>query len=309
MDKKNQILIAVTVLLLVLNTLLFLSNPSKEQLSYDPRQFAIADTAAIQQIHLVSESFDNLLKKDGQWSLNEKYKIDQNFIRILMNVLHQISIARPLDQQELDEVMASLSKGVNVQVDGAMSKEFTILGSPNRTETYLISPDGKSGFLAEIPGYSDYLGSIFELSTQQWRDRVIIDGNWRSIQKLTLDYADPSISDLSIQFQQDFFKVSGVAQIDSNAVVSYLNQFEQLQANERIALDDFPFFDSLASTQPMVTLTIEDIYFAAPKSIQIFAGKEGSYLQLVLDTQEEPAIFERKRLDALLKKPEDFVYK
>jgi hypothetical protein len=307
MDRKNQILVVICVLLLSANAWLFFSDSSDIQQNFDPQLFTVADTVSIREIRLESSSFTNHLSRDSDWQLNEQFDVDPVFIRILLNVLHSIEVARPLSDEVLNEIKSS-SELIKVYVAGDESKLFFIAGNPSRTETYLMTEDLSEGYLAEIPGYTDYLGSIFELSTQQWRDRVIFNGNWRSIQKLELDYTSETLEDLVIRFDRDFYQVDGVARMDSNAVVSYLNLFENLQANERIELSSLPVMDSLSRTKPMAVMKIEDIYFEEPRVLKVFPVVARESFQLVLDPNNEAAIFDRNRLSRLLAVPADFEY-
>lgn len=307
MGKKITQLSAISIILLIVNGWLFFSQPTNQSLSYDPKLFTILDTSAIATVKLSSTEFTNKFEKSSGWKLNNRYEVDPMFVSILMNVVSQVSISRSLSETELQEIKSDMSQAILVDIGGGEAKSFWVIGNVNRTQTYFLSRDQSKGYIAEIAGYSDYLGSIFELSTLQWRDRVILNGNWRSIQHLQVDYMN-SEEDLDIRFNQDFFKVGGVAQLDSNTVVNYLGLFEKLQANERIDSKRFPRLDSLLQTEPAAIITMEDIYFKEPQVISIYPPISDSNIQLVLDTQQEPVIFNRRRLEEILLAPNDFRY-
>ena len=188
---------------------------------------------------------------------------------------------------------------------GDYQENFQVLGDANATKTYFLVAD--EGYQVEIPGYSDYVGAIFQLRKDQWRDRLVINGNWRSIQKLEVDYAGEG-EDLSIRFADAFFEVSLVDALDSNAVINYLNEFEFLRANERISPGRFPRLDSLAQTAPEAIITIDDIKGSEPLQLVIFPAIPGDQFRLVLDPNNLMAVFEEERVRALLRRPADFKY-
>ena len=296
------------IVLLLANTWLFFDTPKAQQLAFDPDQFTITDTTIVQRITLTSGSIQNRLTKANGWVLNDQYKADPVFIQILMNVVSQIKLARPIPVEQFNVLKRDISRAVEVEIVGSHSMHYWVLGNANRTETYLFNHELNTGYLLEIPGYTDYLGSIFELSSHQWRDRVVLNGNWRSIQKLTVDFTENQPVDLLIKFEKDFFSVAGIAEIDSNAVIDYLNLFENFQANERIDISQFPRLDSLQATVPFATVEIEDIYFSEPQRLVIYPRIQNSGIQLAVDTRGEAVIFDARRLMQVLKSPSDFDY-
>ena len=108
-----------------------------------------------------------------------------------------------------------------------------------------------------MPGYKDNVVDIFKLHPDQWRDRLMFDGSWRTIQKATLNYTTGDV--MEIAFKDKFFLVNDRQPQDSSAVIDYLNQFQYFEANEMISSGRFPQLDSLKDTKPTALLTIEDI--------------------------------------------------
>lgn len=307
MRASNIKLIIISLILVIANAWLFWLQPKGKSLDFDPEAYSVSDTTAIVRVSLAKGELINNLDKEKNWLLNDQYKTDQAFIKILMNVLNQFRLSRAVTGLQKDEILSRVDGGVKVKITGDNNVDFTILGNSNRTATFLIDANSQV-FQIEIPGYADYIGSIFELTTDQWRNREIINGNWRSIQQLSIDYTDATKADLHIAFDKDFFKVGGIAALDSNRVVSYLNLFEHLQANERISKGSYSRYDSLVETQPFARLTIDDIYFGAPKSINFYPMIPGERIQLASDPNGEPVIFEPSRVRQLLVSPEDFKY-
>ena len=137
----------------------------------------------------------------------------------------------------------------------------------------------------------------------QWRNRTVFDGSWRTIQELNLTSKG---QELTIKFNSQFFEVVGVSEIDSSGVVDYLNQFQLLQANEMISIGRFPDLDSLKTTIPVAILTIDDIKNSGETVFRIYPNLSGQSYQLVTKNDKTLMVFDRKRIQSLLKFNEDF---
>ena len=166
--------------------------------------------------------------------------------------------------------------------------------------------DEEEVYQVQIPGYNEYVGGIFELNKDQWRDRLVLNDSWRTIQKLQLDYQDESKQDLTISFDKDFFLVEGVQQLDSNLVVNYLNQFQYFQANEWISKGRFPRYDSLSAMPVLAKLTIESINYDLPILLEIYPKLPGDRIYLVMTYDESMFVVDDQRMSQILLENKDF---
>ena len=237
-----------------------------------------------------------LTRGEGSWRLNETYEADQNFLQVLFSILNQVKVKRTVG------VLDQASSGnISIVFDNDDVRTFEFASDPLGTSSYFIE-DG-SVYQVEVPGYRDNVVNIFRLSADQWKSRVVFDGSWRTIQKLSLLSGD---KELNIQFVNQFFQVNGRPEIDSSGVVDYLNQFQLFQANEMISEGRFPELDSLVSTDPMAILTIDDIQNEAATTFQIYPNLVGQSYHLVTKNEEAMMVFDRRRIQTLLKFNEDF---
>lgn len=307
MKRKNIRLIVFIILLLAVNLIFWTWKPDYERLNYNPERFTILDTASVEKIVLTGKEGENTLARSGSgWVLNGEYPVDENLKKILLSVLNKVRIKRELSEEEIKEVKRSQGHETKVNVEGVDISPFTVKGNANLTKTYFL--EGDAGFEVEIPGYSDYVGGVFQLTRDQWRDRMVFSGNWRSIQELVIDYQGLQLQDLKIDFEGDFFMVEGIQEIDSNRVVEYLDNYLFLQANERISKGRFDRYDSLMKTTPDAVISIDDIKSEQTVRFSIFPPLEGERLRLVVDDQSEMMVFDRRRLELLFATPADFKY-
>ena len=311
MTKRSKYLLPTIVILLAANLFFWFRDSSKQSLDFDPRAFAVTDTAKVNIIAFKRTGKSSLLqKKDSGWILNEEYPVDGNLLRVFKSVMTRLRVKRKISEQELQDILQRVEEdGTEVSITLNEGKLlFTVIGNETRTRTYFVSADRQSGYEVEIPGYSEYIGGIFTLQPNQWRDRLIFNGNWRTIQSLTIDYSNEQYGDLDIRFKGDFFEVKGVEELDSSQVVGFFDQFSYLQANEIITGTDFPRYDSLKDTAPFLTMTINDIKLPENYQLEIFPPLEGESVLLVTDNKDEMMVFSENRIQNFFAQPQDFIY-
>lgn len=308
MKAKNIRLIIILVLLIVANAFIWIWEPDYQQLNYQPDHFSVADTSLVKEVIISTPEKSNILSKseDGKWQLNQQFSVDPNLRKVLLSVLNRVRIRRVLTNEELSQVKTG--NALNVEVKGVKNKVFTVVGNPTQTKTYFIDLEQDKGYEVEIPGYSDFVGGIFQLNTDQWRDRRIFSGNWRTIQEISIDYTDPSMKDLAIKFEGDFFKVEGVSKLDSNRVVNYLDQFINFQANEMISLGRFDRYDSLMNSQPYAVIFLDDIKISDPIRLEVFQSIPRERINLVKLEENDFMVIDNRRINSILQIPEYFQY-
>ena len=263
MKGKNKKLLGVFVLLLISNLIFLFVRGKSSGVSFNEQKFALMDTAGVSFIKLNNIKLSR--GPQGHWLVDEEYAVDPNLDRLLFSILNRVRVQKPVEVPQ--------EEGIKVEISGDQPMTFHVWGNPTKTRTYFSMDDEEEVYQVQIPGYNEYVGGIFELNKDQWRDRLVLNDSWRTIQKLQLDYQDESKQDLTISFDKDFFLVEGVQQLDSNLVVNYLNQFQYFQANEWISKGRFPRYDSLSAMPVLAKLTIESINYDLPILLEIYPIK------------------------------------
>jgi len=309
---KSKGLIILIIVLAIVNLGLYVWEPGGDQsLSFNPEKFQISDTSRVENIRFNSTGKDvEISRTSAGWKLNDSFFADKSILSVFLSVMSRVSIRRKLNSNEYEELEKRLPvSGISVIItEGSEISEFEVLGSRNLTQTYFFDKENETAFEVEIPGYSDYLGGIFNLTKDQWRDRRVFSGNWRTIQSIELDYAKEQYTDLKIYFEGDFFKVEGLNEIDSNQVVAYFDQFVNLQANEMISLENYPQFDSLVNTQHFLMMTIDDINLQSSLVLNVYPPIDNGSILLVTANNGNHMVFDRKRLENFFAQPVDFQY-
>ncbi|REE05650.1 hypothetical protein [Marinoscillum furvescens] len=294
MTGKNRTLFVVFVVLLVVNVLFALLGGRTSGVSFDETKFTVADTAGIARV-VIGESLE-LSSANGQWTVNEKYPMDPGLNKLLLTIFQRVRVKKPVD--------VPVQEPQTVALSGSQPMTFQVWGNATKTKTYFSLQGEEEAYEVHIPGYNEYLGGLFELTANQWRDRLLLNASWRTIQQLELDYA--AAKDLKIVFDKDFFQVDGIAPIDSNAVVDYLNQFQFFQGNEWVS--SMPAYDSLSRQPPLATLSVETLSEELPVILDIYPALPGDRYQLVKTYDEGLILIDRKKVAKVLQKPEDFSF-
>ena len=308
MKIRNIVLLGISLLLIILNLWLFNLKPALVSLSFDPDLFMIRDTTQIEKFQFHSKILDHYFSRQEGWKINNKFPSDPNLRKMLFTVSKRVKVSRELTGNEKDQLLKryeEMGTSVILTVDGD-ERSYSVVGNANKTKTYFI--ENQEVYQVDIPGYQDFLASIYELKRDQWRDRLVFNGNWRTIQKMEVIYPEKSDKNLLIRFKETFYEVDDLTQIDSSAVVAYLNQFEYMQANERISFGFSPAYDSLAQTPPEVIISLLDIKYKLPREIRIFPQLPGQNIRLIMDQDDELMVFESKRILPYFKSRTDFAF-
>jgi len=308
MKIRNIVLLGISLLLIILNLWLFNLKPALVSLNFDPDLFMIRDTTQIEKFQFHSKILDHYFSRQEGWKINNKFPSDPNLRKMLFTVSKRVKVSRALTGNEKEQLLKrneEMGTSVILTVDGD-ERSYSVVGNANKTKTYFI--ENQEVYQVDIPGYQDFLASIYELKRDQWRDRLVFNGNWRTIQKMEVIYPEKSDKNLLIRFKETFYEVDDLTQIDSSAVVAYLNQFEYMQANERISFGFSPAYDSLAQTPPEVIISLLDIKYKLPREIRIFPQLPGQNIRLIMDQDDELMIFESKRILPYFKSRLDFAF-
>ena len=305
---QNIVLFIMSILLIISNLLLFNLKPELVNLSFDPDLFMVRDTSEIERFQFQSKVLNHYFSRQEGWKINNKFPSDPNLLKMLFMVSKRVKVSRALTGNEKNQLLnrnEEMGTLVILTVDGR-EQSYSVVGNSNKTKTYFIQ--NEEVYQVNIPGYQDFLASIYKLKLDQWRNRLVFKGNWRTIQKIEVVYPEKSDKNFVIRFEETFYKVDGLKEIDSSAVVTYLNQFEYLQANERISLGFSSAYDSLSQTVPEMIISISDIKYKLPIEIKIFPELPGQSIRLIMDQDDELMVFESKRILAYFKSRSDFVF-
>lgn len=290
MKKRSNYYIGVIVLLLVANLFLFIS-PKNSRADSNGRTYLEGyDLSQLKEMAFTNGAERVSFSKVGdRWKLNDSLEVDQGFFNTLLSILDRVQTTRRVSKWD-GEIIGEIELKI------ATKKLKLSYGTdPNQTKSYFVNQGQVSE--VSVPGYQDKVIDIFRLHRDQWRDRLVFDGSWRTIQNLTVDLYGGQ--DLEISFDDKFFTLNGKQPQDSSAIVEYLNQYQYFQANEVISKGRFPQLDSLTSTRPLATITLDDINYKNQLSIKIYPRLKNQNYHLVL-SGDKMMVLDQVRVKNLL---------
>ncbi|WP_420318328.1 hypothetical protein [Ekhidna sp.] len=294
MSKSAKYTLAAA-LLLGINLAIFFTDSSKDS-SNEIKYFQSIDLTGLTSVIMIGADDTTKIDRSPQgWILNDQYAADAGFVNTLISVLERVETSRTIGQWD-----ASFGK-VKLTFDSNTSFEFEFDTNPTKTKTYFIN-DGIAKEVA-VPGYRDNVADILTLHSDQWRDRMIFDGSWRTIQRLSVTKNQGE--DFEITFDDKFFLINQKSPADSSAIVNYLNQYQQFQANEMISVGRFPDLDSISSMQPFAQIQIEDIKNEEPFVMSIYPSIKNQPYHLAIDASGQRMVIDSRRVQQILQNPND----
>lgn len=241
-QKKNITLLVVLIVLLVASIWAYQYNPYQQKsTTFEKELFALENPQEqLTKISMQSEKVSNVLEKqNGEWLVNDSFKLDPSMQEVLMALLQRISIQREVTGDEKERIKQQvLDSGIQVKMYGeqGLINEFTAGGDIKSVSSYFVK-DGNV-YLMQLPGYQSYVAGIFEVKANDWRDRTLFNGTWQDMTSLTITKADGD----SLQFKYDegLLKWDN-PQADSVKVMNFVEQFNYFYTDQYLTQENEVF--------------------------------------------------------------------
>lgn len=273
--KKNRVVIVLLILLGTISFWLIVKN-KKSTLTGDEADFAVTDTASVDKLFIANKlgGSATLVKKDGQWLINNKYPARMEAVKLLLSTFKNIQIKFPAPQQSQEHLLKSIaSEGTKCEIyqNGKLSKTWYV-GHETQdlrgTYCLLQGADNNKPFntvyALEIPGFIGMLPPRFFTKEEEWRETKIMSLSPDKIKNVTLDlvnYPDSGFSlDVKGLHSFEIKTVSGKKIVfDTMAVRQYLSYFLNLQVDYWCTNSFLPEIDSVRKTKNFVSISVTDI--------------------------------------------------
>lgn len=310
--KELKYHIAILIGLIIVSLSIWISHSTSSSTDSNFDYFQISDTSKVISIQIErTNAVIQVIRNEGQWTLNDTLQTDPSLIKIFNAIMTQVQVLRPVSHINFQEIKNDIIEEGQKVVVTSEDDSYTFFtgGNAKKTQSYFANEDLSEIYLVSIPGYNNYLSGIFELTLDQWRDRVLFSSSYRTIQNLTIEFTNSQNEDLEMYFEDRFMKVKGVQSIDTTSLMQYLAQFEHFQVNDYLRKGAYPKFDSLLSTAPIAILSLKDIDKTKNKQIKIFNKIPSQRFYLFLDADQQMIVIDENRVNQLLKSPDFFASK
>ena len=309
--QKNITLIVILGLLILSSISLSLTDETNVNTNKNKDIFSVQDTSKIDLISIESLKEQITLNKvDGTWQVNEKYKAEQNIVRVLLSIASDVEVVRNVPDTQAKEIADRIPDN-GYLIDFINNEKsvttFYSFGNDNKTISYMMSVDRKNPMIMNIPGYESYVAGIFEIPANDWRDRVLLNTTWRSLQKLNISYHEYPKLNLNIRFDFNFLKIDGITNLDTARMMAFIDEFNFLQTDRYLDKGQIEAYDSLLLTPKTVTMTIEDINAKNSKTIDFFPIINNDPMMLgYVNEDDQMVLFEANRIQKLFAVKADF---
>jgi hypothetical protein len=217
-------------------------------------------------------------------------------------------LAKASNQAIIDDLTSDGTK-VSVITNGETSLEFYAGGIASQKVTYFYRPGDDRAYIIEIPGYTNYISAILNLTELQWKDRKLFSSPWQSIQRLEIDYASADQEDLRFSGDGPFPSIEemDMSAVDTARMISYLEQYAYFETNEHVDISKFDQFDSLSRTAPIGKIILSDLDASMSNTLTIWPRLPQDRVHLTVDSNNNWSVVEQKRVQALLPSKKDFL--
>jgi hypothetical protein len=311
---KNITLMVILGVLVACSVILGVTKKTGSATIENAGMFAIQDTARIDKITMRSDGETMALQKvDGVWRLNDQYKAEQNIARVLLAILKDAQVVRKVPKSQAETLAGEvMAKGVLVEIsgEGKLLGSFYAAGNDNKTVSYMMATEASQPMIVNIPGYESYVAGIFEIPQNDWRDRTILSANWRTLQKLDMQYRQFPEYDFTIEFKFNFLSIDGIDLLDTARMMDYIEQFNFLQADRFLDRGQNEKYDSLLRTPETVSLSISDINAANSRTILFYPLLPDDAMMLgYVKEDDQMALFQASRIQSWFAIREEFMAK
>jgi len=260
-QKKNIQLLISLILMVIITALLFIFSNSKSGSSVDKNLFQIENLDKVDHVLLESTKGTTDLKFNGtKWMVNEKYEADRQMITVLFATLKQTIAKHQVATHLQDSLQKEISSnGVKISCfeASALSKELWAGGNAQKTETYFQLKDAKP-YVVTIPGYRVYVASIFELASNDWRDKQVFKFNWQNIRSLEVTFPSELRQNFKASYTGKFFSIEGIA-TDTTKLDQFMDALFQLRSERILDSTEVKNYSNDLTQKPMMDIVIQDI--------------------------------------------------
>jgi hypothetical protein len=192
-------------------------------------------------------------------------------------------------------------------MDNGSRNEF-IAGGNGISISYFKYP-GEDPLIVYLPGYESYVTGIFEVTENDWRDRLIFRTSWLGLKELSITYPASPSDNVFIEPEDNLYRVENVSVLDTTNLMNFLDQVSYLYADQYISKGQILAYDSLIRTVPFAVFTIDAISLENPLQIRLFPSLPNENVRLGVINNMDMCLFRNERIDFIFKKRKDFTSK
>ncbi|MBP6977656.1 MAG: DUF4340 domain-containing protein [Lentimicrobiaceae bacterium] len=329
--KKNLVYIILIVILAIIALVLILSG-SRTTLRREAASFAISDTASVTRIFLSDKNDRSVLlerQAEGGWSLNGKYRAQQESVDLLLKTMLNLAVLEPVSEAAHNTVVRLLSaNSVKVEIyqwtprlqlgkrvrlfmhEKKVRTYYVGHVTQNNIGTYMLMEGSETPFIVYMPGFRGFVQSRFKTIENDWRDHTIFAVPLQEIASVTVEFPGSPDKSFSVVREGDLalslFSLNPrqeVQSFDTLRVLDFLTSFRNIRFEALINDMNPQRRDTVLSAPPLhiITVTTPDGDTQVVKTYRK-PGMPGE-----IDLDGNPVIYDRDRLYAVIQEGHEMV--
>lgn len=260
-ETRNKRLAVTLVALFCVTLAVYFFGQADGSVDVDKNLFKGFDMKDIDHVMLESKKDTVVLKFNGsRWLVNDRFSADASMIQVLFATLQQAEPKRPVSPSIRDSVSRGLEQdGVKVSLFSSGTKEISFYagGNARKTQAFFSSDqENRAPYIVTIPGYRVYVSGIFELTENDWKDKLVFGFNWRNFESLEARFPESPEQGFKVSLQENYFGIEGMASVDTAKLNQFLDDVSLLTAVQFV---NDPIFDNNSSKPASMVITVRDI--------------------------------------------------
>ena len=242
MKNNKAILILFLLLAIIVGYLLY--SKKTGTLQKELSDFAVSDTAAIDKIFMADREGNTvtLLRKDGSWTVNDKYMAKPEGINILLYTIKSVEVRSPVGKHSYNTIiklMATKSTKIEIYQHGQLVKTYYVGDATmDNLGTYMYLENSSVPFITHIPGFNGFLSTRYYAQEQNWRDKGLLRTNPDKIASVKIQYLTAKDSMLEIKkLNENEYSISDESQT--------LKNYDKLKLNKYLSACATVFYEKL----------------------------------------------------------------
>jgi hypothetical protein len=157
-----------------------------------------------------------------------------------------------------------------------------------------------------LPGYESYVSGIFEVTVNDWRDRLIFQTSWLGLKELSLIYPSSPGKNVEIRPENNLYRVEQIQNLDTASLLEFIDDISYFYTDQYLSEGQIPAYDSLRFTDPLMLLHIDAISLDKPLQIKFFPTLPHEEVRLGIINENEMCLFNNQRIGFIFKQRQDF---
>lgn len=267
--KKNKSLSIGALVLVVLFIVLYVQLSSRSRSIKMLDDFAVEDTASIDQIFLSDKAGNNILlqRKENSWLLNEKYAVNKEPLRILLETIKDLSVKTPVSKNKYETIIKQLAgKSVKVEVyqnNRSTPTKVYYVGHANQESSgsYMLLEGSDVPFLMHIEGFRGYLTPRYFTSEAQWRSTEIFKYDLYDIEEIIVEHHQNPEASFVIAMKEEQYSLYSypgrkILPFDTAKVLLYAAMYKKVHYEFFEHDYDQQLFDSIRQEKPQISYRV-----------------------------------------------------